>query len=474
MKSVLLKVLDGFTLFWILCASFIAHITLLALLPNSPSALAPDEGTYAGLAKWVAESKSVEQFPTFGAELYYTSRSLTLPAALLIKLGVDSLLAVRLVSIFASIVATFIFAKILLCLVRVNELREIKNTKARIFISLSILSFAFMPSAFVWSTLGLRESVSKLWILASVYALIKLRSHLLENKSHRFVLFALSLFVLFVSFAFGSRRQTAFVFLIFFCTLLTVLIRQYRPFVLAVSLILGFLGGLTFSSPLPVKWEEERVWRLQTNAGAKGALEEQGLDIPCDPPGKVVRTSDGLAKCFSERRVRLITATNFVNQIPVKSLDALETQREANRIGAQTALSDTRCNDQDLSTVSQVLCNARELPYRLFSISIRPLPLFDTGSTSNNLASLENILWISLFAFFALSCFRLIKEGTYNWITLPTLSYVSAFLILSSLYEGNLGTAFRHKSTILWCLLLVIALSSYLRATSSQKFKEQE
>ena len=44
----------------IVAASFVARVVMFFALPNTPSSLAPDEGTYGALAKWISESKSAE------------------------------------------------------------------------------------------------------------------------------------------------------------------------------------------------------------------------------------------------------------------------------------------------------------------------------------------------------------------------------------------------------------------------------
>lgn len=88
------------TVFVLILLAFLSRIMFVAFfLPNDASAFAPDESTYSSLAIYVANGNPVQEFPIFGPDLYNSSRTFILPAALLIDLGVGELLAVRLISL---------------------------------------------------------------------------------------------------------------------------------------------------------------------------------------------------------------------------------------------------------------------------------------------------------------------------------------------------------------------------------------
>ena len=82
----------------IVAASFIARVVVFFALPSTPSSLAPDEVTYASLAQWISDSKPAKDFPSFGEGLYLSGRSMIVPASILIRVGINELDAVRLVS----------------------------------------------------------------------------------------------------------------------------------------------------------------------------------------------------------------------------------------------------------------------------------------------------------------------------------------------------------------------------------------
>ena len=54
----------------------------------------------------------------------------------------------------------------------------------------------------------------------------------------------------------------------------------------------------------------------------------------------------------------------------------------------------------------------------------------------------------------------------------PSLLFFSIYTIGAGAYEGNMGTAFRHKSLILWVVILLLA--STIVATKERKAENNE
>jgi hypothetical protein len=136
----------------------------------------------------------------------------------------------------------------------------------------------------------------------------------------------------------------------------------------------------------------------------------------------------------------------------------LEETRKVRSIDAQSALQDSNCKNFDTQIRTLLLCNISEIPYRLSSFLLRPFPLIDSGSTFFNLAGLENIIWMLLIMFVLYLILTVRTNQTEKSIIYGLMFYVFAFSSLAALYEGNLGTAFRHKSSILWPLVIILAL----------------
>jgi hypothetical protein len=86
---------------------------------------------------------------------------------------------------------------------------------------------------------------------------------------------------------------------------------------------------------------------------------------------------------------------------------------------------------------------------------IRPILGVDVTSKSSLLAAIENLVWVSLFVtILAL----LIRKRRISFLgpLLPAIIFLFLYVLGASAYQGNMGTGFRHKSLILWAVLLVI------------------
>ena len=83
-------------LYSIIFCSFIARAIGFFLLPNTPSFLGPDEGTYGAVADWTEQGLPAKDFPGYGEGLYQSGRALFWPSAFFNQLGVTPLNSVRL------------------------------------------------------------------------------------------------------------------------------------------------------------------------------------------------------------------------------------------------------------------------------------------------------------------------------------------------------------------------------------------
>jgi hypothetical protein len=69
------------------------------------------------------------------------------------------------------------------------------------------------------------------------------------------------------------------------------------------------------------------------------------------------------------------------------------------------------------------------------------------------------LLWLGLILYAAISAFKKNLSKLAKFLVIWLYSYIITFSTAASLYEGNLGTAFRHKSSILWALVLGLLIS---------------
>jgi hypothetical protein len=398
-----------------------------ALLPNSPSVLGPDEGTYALLAKYVSEGLPVEEFPFYHPSIYSSTKSTTLPSAFLIKLGLEELTAVRTIASVYGLASTLLLVLSFIAYLRLRNqnTQDLSSSLDKKFIFV-LAFFAFLPSNFVWSTVGLRESGSQFWLIATFYLVLKLLSST-HRDAWKFT--ALSAFAL--TFAYGARPQTALVFSIVALFFSTAILLKFRKFMPLIAILIGIFAGQAFTTT----------------------------------PATPATPATSATSATSATPATINPLKTLQNQ--VLTIRILEYKRSLNSLGAQSALPISICQSSSNEIVKIIKCNLSELPYRLFAFLFRPLIFFDQGSTTLNFAALENLGWMILVPLSIWISLRKRENTLDRFINLSLTSYVIVFASAAALYEGNLGTAFRHKSTILWPLVFILMVAPQI----SPKFK---
>ena len=387
-------------LFAILMISFIARVIAFFYLPKDPSPLAPDEGTYAAVVQWTAESLPVEKFPNFGAKLYLSGRTFLLPANVLYRLGFAPLDAVRLTASLYGFLTLTIVMFLTLELLKINLVDRPLSKHNENVITLLILVFAFLPSHFIWSNLGLREAPNEFWVLAGVISLF-----VIHHLGGRYL--AIAAFTLFISivFTFSARPQTGWLIGLTALIYLSAKFRRVEtPFLIAIVLLGVILG----------------------TAGTAGTAELNG-------------------------------ATSII-----KLLDRLPSEHKENQAQAASRIETLDCPLEQTSVISKppdrvstYLCILWRAPYMSSTFLFRPFIATDVTSTASLIAALENIIWgIALF----LIIYMIVKRrGIPHFDKLmPSLIFFTLYVIGAGAYEGNMGTAFRHKSLILWVVLAVL------------------
>jgi len=480
-------------------STFVRIVFHFFVLPDSPSGFGPDEGTYAALAKYVSQGLPVEEFPLYGAGLYNSAKSITLPSAFLAQLGMGELSAVRTISSTYGLASTLMLVLCFLALFRLRNQALQKSSPVfdRKFLAL-LLIFTFFPSNFVWSTIGLRESGSQFWLISTFYFILKLLNSAGRDlwKFTGFCSLALTL-------AYGTRPETALVFSLIALLASILLVVKFRKFFPLIAIFLGVFAGQAFTTTPKVLAEESlsafqiiekelsqsaTPKPVESNQSATPKPVESNQSATPKPveslEGK--RNESASAKCTQENQIIQLDGKEFrcktsktyqvEERNPAKTvgeqiltIQILEYKRNVNALDAQTALPTSTCQNLSRDIFILIECNFKELPYRLFSFLFRPLIFFDQGSTTLTLAGLENLGWMILVPL-SIWVSLLRRENTVDrFINLGLTSYVLMFASAAALYEGNLGTAFRHKSTILWPLIFILMIASRILPKSRRE-----
>ncbi|MCF8552134.1 MAG: hypothetical protein K9G01_00975 [Candidatus Planktophila sp.] len=384
----------------IVAASFVARVIMFFILPSTPSSLAPDEGTYAALTKWIAESKPATDFPAYGEGLYLSGRSIIIPSSALNRIGMNELDAVRLVSSFygflSLLLLTFLAVKLL------NRRDDLSKFNTRLVL-LFFTIFAFLPSHFVWSTLGLREGPNEFWVLlsfVSVYVIF-------HFKTRQQVLAYFALFASIVM-CFSTRPQAGLVLGVGLLIYLVSRIKQTKA-LLAISAVLTgiVLGSIATSGNVGVSILED--------------------------PGVVITMVDGIP-----------------------------TRHTGNQVDAASVIETPNCplsqNSVIASTPSRVdtyACILWRAPYTTSTFLLRPFIVGDVTSTSSAFAAIENLIWFLAFGLIAYFIVKRRGIPRFNQLA-PSMIFFALYVVGAGAYEGNMGTAFRHKSLILWVVLALL------------------
>lgn len=143
---------------------------------------------------------------------------------------------------------------------------------------------------------------------------------------------------------------------------------------------------------------------------------------------------------------------------PIERLGSLEYEREVKRLDAESAISEFECKSFGVNLLNRSLCFVEKVIYQFFSFLFRPLILETSTSIEFKFAAYENILWLTLFVWLLIFWMRL--RWRPNQLDLIPMIFFMLFAPAAAMTQGNLGTAMRHKSIVLWTLLW-IALSMY-------------
>jgi hypothetical protein len=402
----------------IVAASFVARVIVFFVLPNKPSSVVPDEGTYANVADAVFRGL-LPSDTGFYKLVYSISKPLILPAQPLMFLGLSGLDAVRVVSTVYGFMGLLVFVIVTLKFFKQQEENSKRTASDQRFLLLVVAVFAFLPSHFLWTNLALRESATEFGLMLTYVSLYLFYS---TKQKLRFV-YLLSLFF-WLSFTFFIRPQVGWVLSL---SLLVVGLLRYKSkitYFMLVALACGVLVGTTV--------------QISPESGSLAS-------------GFEPLTSAG----------EMITVKQNVNQLDAAS--AIETP--------DCPFGNDLIENAETRKLESYFCIVWRSPYMVTTFFFRPFIGADVTSKSSLLASGENLIWLALFA----SAFYLaIKKRNFEFLQSigPSLVFFAIYAIAASAYEGNMGTAFRHKSLALWALLLVL-LSLFWRSDASSKIAQR-
>jgi len=217
------------------------RILSFLFVPKSPIEVIGDEGIYAKLARWIANSNPASEFPDYGEQLYLSSRSLILPASGLVKLGINELHSVRLIS---SIYGLFSLLLIVAVITHLSQRATCTLSPRNQKILLALVAiFALLPSHFIWSVFGLRESSNEFWLITTYVSLYYFYTFTGRPRSIASISFVAS-----IIFVFNTRTQVGLVLVISLLSILFLRFKQITSIYLMPLVLIGMYAGFLSTS----------------------------------------------------------------------------------------------------------------------------------------------------------------------------------------------------------------------------------
>ena len=409
------------------------HIAIIILL-DKVTAFAPDENGYITIFKNLYRSDfTLVGYLGWPEGSINVLRLLFLPAKALETIGFSDFFSVRLTTVLYSMLTLFVLFKLSSNIV-------ILRRSSKFW----IIAAFFVPSYFLWTSLGMREGFI-FFALVSIFYFIKVIT---------------------------CDGIKASIFLIIPCTLLLLIAKIY----LYALLILALLTALITLSFVRKKLDS-------------GSLKILTL---CLIPALVFPSISGnifiSAKSVIEIKLGVTTATNATptNATPTTKLAArgqtlhnLNTQLKNNpslawisRITGLDNLINLKSKNSFLPVNSMELSNnvmqlqAQAATFRdpssiligMFNFLIVPVPFLDNGSFFLNIQSYESFAWYIYYILLAFLCIGLLR-GKYelNTHSVTATYFALGFIFFSALVETNDGTSVRHRSVLLIGILIMLA-----------------
>ncbi len=389
------------------------------------------------------------------------------PAKVLNMLGVPDYLSIRMLSILLTAITLYLLL----------EIQRHSQSGRQISQKAIFLSFC-IPSIFLWTSVGLRES----FIIAEIMAFLAGLNFLIKGMNKK------GLILLFL----GSYGLVSTKNYLWACLMLTVILSS------AIYLFQGFdrrkimkLLAAGFLVPLIAFASTTSAYALNyilngdiTESGARSgdSISQVYVDSTDTDTGTDTGTKPTKELITFHGDYTLIALHSYLidnpNALFSKISRAIHLDKEIQIIWDEKValglINDDKQVGSDTSSLNGHILEPGKInrPLTLiwpaFVFLCGPFPFIGDTGIAVFISSLESPLW---WAFYALVIFQFIKFRKVKFLRDPqilfTLIFLAGEIAFSALVEVNLGTSFRHRS-----ILLVPLVFLFVRL--AQRAKEQE
>jgi hypothetical protein len=433
------------------------HVTFSILLGNI-TAFAPDEGLYRSIFSNLYDVGFTSEFGFSGIWEPWL-RSLYLPAQLLTYLGISDLLAIRFLAIAYSTLATYLLIK----------MAKDNGRDDRVF-KVAIIAISFIPTVFLWSSIGLRESFLYLEISAILYFLSQIKEKLdLRN------LLGLTIAV------FSLSMTKNYIFILFlFAFILTLLVFTFvkRKMFITHILILGIaVMPLSFNPelvPAISGYFKGQVAKVDTTE--IGDINNDGRCDSFEPCANNNSNSNGNGNGNGngnrEDPIEYVATGGMTVHALLDQLKGSPNtivSRIANALGITAKLEAISKSAIVVETDKSVIENQKQLslqqagltkPLQVLESSAKfllvPFIFIDNGSLFLNIQSIETPIWLFIYGLFFVGLYQVIRRRReFDYAVMMATIFALEFVAISALTEINVGTALRHRSLLLIPILVI-------------------
>ena len=435
-------------------AYFGLHVTFSVLLGNI-TALAVDERVYRDLLRRLYEDNFIPYEIGFQGAWEPWLRALYLPAKLLTYLGFTDLLSTRFFAIACSALATFLLIK----MARDNG-RDDRVFKA------AITAISFIPTVFLWSSIGLRESFLYLEISAILFFLSRIKE--VADRRNFFGL-AFSIFSL-------SMTKNYIFILFLFAFIITIaffsIVKRKRLVTHILILSLAILP-LAFNHELvPAISSYFQGQLAKVDTVEMGDLNNDGRCASSEPCTNSNNNTSNNNLNNNVDPIRFIATGGMTVHALLGELEDNPntiTARIANSLGITAKLSSISKSSIVLETDKLVSENQKKLslqqagltkPLQVLESSAKfllvPFIFMDNGSLFLNIQSIETPIWLFIYGLFVVGLYQIIRRRReLDYAVMMATLFAFEFVAVSALTEINVGTALRHRSLLLIPILVI-------------------
>ena len=453
-------------------ASFFLIHVIFSFFLGRQYAFAPDESNYLSTFDNLYGSTTIENPQILSGWISAPKAFLWLsylPARILNLVGVPNYLSIRVLSIILACLTVYLLMDIL----------DRSSIHGKVHSKL-IFSVFFIPSIFLWTSTGLRES----FIMAEIAIFLVGLNHLFLKENRRAVLFlivgsygllstksylwavlmlSLLLFSSLMVYQNSNRRR---IWLLFAAGLIA-------PALIFLSTTSLYAINFIFSSSISAAGERtgdsvSKVYVDTTGTGSTGTG-STGTVVTFHGDFTLIAFYSYLVEnpnSILSKTFRAFGLTEKIQKIWDDKI-ALGLVSKDNQVGSDS--SSLNGHILEPGTLSKPLSMIGPALVFLFG----PFPFLGNPGIAVAIASFESLLW---WVFYTVVIFQFIRFRKTSFLRDPqilfTLIFLTGEVFFSALVEVNLGTSFRHRSIIL--VPLVFLYVRLAQRAAEQKEKELE